>query len=225
MNGTAGEQAAAPGPVRVGILIYAGCDLLDLGGPYEALLTADRLLQRAERGERIEVVTLGVGTAPLRAYGGLGLVPHLPADDAGHLDAVVVPGTVEVAAALDAPALIATVEQLAARARLVTSVCTGSFLLAAAGLLEGRRATTHHEDLPALAARGDVGTAVAGARVVVDGELMTAGGLSCGLDLGLDLVAHLVDEALATATAAQLAHPYTPATAPVTKLGGQEADR
>lgn len=210
MNARDVAAAGAPPTSRVGVLVYAGCDLLDLGGPYEALLTADRLLARAEAGVGIEVTTLGVGAAPLTAYGGLGLVPHLPADDAGHLDALVVPGTIEVAAALADTELVATVRRLAERSALVTSVCTGSFLLAAAGLLEGRRATTHHEDLPALAAREDVGAAIGDVRLVDDGSVVTAGGLSCGLDLGLHLVARLVDGELATATAAQIAHPYPP---------------
>lgn len=210
MNGHDGTPVTSPDSSRVGVLVYAGCDLLDLGGPYEVLLTADRLLARADGAARIEVTTLGVGTAPLTAYGGLGLVPHLPADAVDHLDALVVPGTVEVGAALADTALLAVVRRLAMRSQLLTSVCTGSFLLAAAGLLEGRRATTHHEDLPALAARADVGVAVPDVRLVVDGTVVTAGGLSCGLDLGLHLVERLVDAGLAAATAAQIAHPYAP---------------
>ncbi len=201
---------ATPRHATVGLLVYDGCDLLDLGGPYEVLLTADRLQARADDPRRIEVVTLGCGQGPYRAYGGLGLVPGTPVTDVGRLDAVVVPGTIEVAVALADDALVTAVREVAARAALVTSVCTGSFLLAAAGLLDGHAATTHHEDLPALAARADVGRAVAGARVVDDGAVITAGGLSCGLDLGLHLVRRLVDDDLAAATARQVAHPFPP---------------
>jgi len=204
-----GPDTATPhAPVRVGLLVFDGCDLLDLGGPYEVLLTADRLQSRRKAHPRIEVVTLGCGEGPFTAYGGLGLLPHQPVGGSHHLDAVVVPGTIEVEAALADEALVSTVRELAAGTALVTSVCTGSFLLAEAGLLQGHAATTHHEDLEQLAARGDVGRTVPGVRLVDDGTVVTAGGLSCGLDLGLHLVQRLVDDELARATAQQVAHPY-----------------
>ncbi len=192
---------------RVGILVFEGCDLLDVGGPYEVLLTADRLLVRRGAHERITVVTLGVGVPPLTAYGGLGLVPELPAAASGDLDVLVVPGTIEVDRALADTALVDTIRSLASRVPLVTSVCTGSFLLAAAGLLRGRTATTHHEDIDALAARDDVGDVRRGVRFVGDERIITAGGLARGLDLGLHLVERLVGRELAVATAAQIEYP------------------
>jgi transcriptional regulator GlxA family with amidase domain len=123
---------------------------------------------------------------------------------------VVVPGTVDLETALGDAELVATVAALARRADIVTSVCTGSFLLAAAGLLAGRTATTHHEDLAALAARNDVGAVRAGVRFVVDGPVVTAAGLSSSLSLGLHLVDRLGGRGLAVATARQLEHPFDP---------------
>jgi len=193
---------------RVGILVFEGCDLLDVGGPYEVLLTADRLLTRRGADERISVVTLGVGAPPLICYGGLGLVPQLPAAASGHLDVLVVPGMIDVDRVLADTALVDTIHSLAARVPLMTSVCTGSFLLAAAGLLQGRTATTHHEDVEALAARPDVGGVRRGVRFVGDDRVVTAGGLASGLDLGLHLVERLVGRELAVATAAQIEYPY-----------------
>ncbi len=193
---------------RVGILVFEGCDLLDVGGPYEVLLTADRLLTRRGADERISVVTLGVGAPPLTCYGGLGLVPELPAAASGDLDVLVVPGTIDVDRALADTALVDTIRSLAARVPLVTSVCTGSFLLAAAGLLQGRTATTHHEDIDALAGRDDVGGVRRGVRFVGDDRVVTAGGLASGLDLGLHLVERLVGRELAVATAAQIEYPF-----------------
>lgn len=194
----------------IGILVYDGCDLLDVGGPYEALLTADRLLARAGTGPQLSVVTVGLAARPVTAYGGLELGGHRRAGEVAALDVLVVPGTVDVSAALADAALLHTVGQLAARSDLVTSVCTGSFLLAATGLLVGRRATTHHEDLAALAARSDVGSVVAGVRFVGDDRVVTAAGLSSGLALGLHLVDRLVGRNLAVATARQLEHPFDP---------------
>ncbi|MEX2551148.1 MAG: DJ-1/PfpI family protein [Nitriliruptoraceae bacterium] len=193
---------------RAGLLVFEGCDLLDVGGPYEALLTADRLLRRRGASHRIEVVTLGVGTPPLTSYGGLGLVPALPAAASGDLDVLVVPGTIDIDPALADTVLIDTIRSLAARVPLVTSVCTGSFLLAAAGLLAGRTATTHHEDIDALAARDDVGAVRRGVRFVGDERIITAGGLASGLMLGLHLVERLISRELAVATATQLEYPF-----------------
>lgn len=194
----------------VGILVYDGCDLLDVGGPYEALLTAGRLLARTGAGPHLSVSTIAVRAGPVSVYGGLELGGHRVADDVGTLAVLVVPGTIEVAAALADQELLRTIERLAARSELVTSVCTGSFLLAAAGLLTSRAATTHHEDLAELAARGDVGSVVGGVRFIGDDRVVTAAGLSSGLSLGLHLVDRLVGRDLAVATARQLEHPFDP---------------
>ena len=197
-------------PRTVGILVYEGCDLLDVGGPYEAVLTADRLQARRRAEPRFEVCTLATDRGPVTAYGGLELGGHRRMREVDHLDVIVVPGTVDVDAALGDARLVTAVGELARRSDLVASVCTGSFLLAAAGLLEGRRATTHHEDLAALAAREDVGAVHGGVRFVVDGQVVTAAGLSSGLSLGLHLVDRLVGRELALATAQQLEHPFDP---------------
>jgi len=197
-------------PRTVGILVYQGCDLLDVGGPYEAVLTADRLQARRRAEPRFEVRTLATDLGRITAYGGLELGGHRSVQQVGHLDVVVVPGTVDVDAALADARLLATVGELAGRSDLVASVCTGSFLLAAAGLLEGRAATTHHEDLAALADREDVGAVHGGVRFVADGPVVTAAGLSSGLSLGLHLVDRLAGRELAMATARQLEHPFDP---------------
>ena len=200
------------GPLRntIGLLVYDGCDLLDVGGPHEALLTAARLLARTGTGPELSVATVGLRPSPITVYGGLELGGHRLVDDVERLDVLLVPGTVDVTAALADTALVRAVATLAARSALVTSVCTGSFLLAAAGLLHGRTATTHHEDLAGLAARSDVGNVVGGVRFVGDDRVVTAAGLSSGLSLGLHLVDRLVDRDLAVATARQLEHPFDP---------------
>ncbi|TVP64593.1 MAG: DJ-1/PfpI family protein [Nitriliruptor sp.] len=197
-------------PRTVGVLVYTGCDLLDVGGPYEAVLTADRLQARRRAEPRLEVVTVAPERGPVTAYGGLELGGHRRAQEVDHLDVIVVPGTVDVDAALGDARLLSTVDELARRSDLVASVCTGSFLLAAVGLLEGRTATTHHEDLDALAAREDVGAVRRGVRFVADGPVVTAAGLSSGLSLGLHLVDRLGGRELAMATARQLEHPFDP---------------
>jgi transcriptional regulator GlxA family with amidase domain len=197
-------------PATVGLLVYDGCDLLDVGGPYEAVLTADRLQVRRGGSPRTRVVTLARDDQPVTAYGGLQLGGHRSVRDVGHLDALVVPGTVDVDAALADGELLQIVRDLARKADVVSSVCTGSFLLAAAGLLSGRPATTHHEDLVTLGAREDVGSVIGGVRFVDDGDIVTAAGLSSGLSLGLHLVDRLLGRELAVLTARQLEFPFDP---------------
>lgn len=195
---------------RVGMLLFEGFDLMDLVGPYEVLLTANRLAARRGEDEPFEVVTLSVDRVPVTAYGGLEVRPDVDADDPGHLDVVVVPGTIDLDAALADIALVATVGRLGAAAATTTSVCTGSFLLAEAGLLVGRSATTHHEDVPALAERDDVGSTLTGVRWVDDGEVVTAAGISSGIAFGLHLVDRFAGRDMALACARQIEHPWDP---------------
>ena len=195
---------------RVALLVFEGCDLLDLGGPYEVLLTANRLATRRGEEPPFEVVTVATTDAPVHAYGGLGLLAQQRVEDLDHLDVVVVPGLIDVPRATGDPALVAAVRTLAGRAPLAVSVCTGAFLLAEAGLLRGLPATTHHEDLDDLRRRDDVGEVVEHRRWVDAGDVVTGGGLSSGLDLGLHLVERLAGRQLATATARQIEHPWNP---------------
>jgi transcriptional regulator GlxA family with amidase domain len=199
-------------PVRIGVLLFDGCDVLDVTGTIEPLLVANRLAVRAGRTAPVDVVTLGAaGDGTVSGYGGLRVVPDRGASDADHLDVLVVPGMVDIEAALDDLDLVATVATLAARARVVTSVCTGAFLLAAAGLVRDRPVTTHHEDAAALAAREDVGRVVTGVRWVDDGDLVTGAGIASALAFGLHLVDRIAGRTAAITTARQIEHRWDPA--------------
>jgi transcriptional regulator GlxA family with amidase domain len=204
--------AAVPGErVRVGVLLFDGCDVLDVTGTIEPLLVADRLAGRTGDPARFDLVTMGAaGTGPVTGYGGLRVLPDVVASDVRHLDVLVVPGMVDIEAAVSDADLVATVATLAADAALVTSVCTGSFLLAAAGLVGDRPVTTHHEDLDALRATASVGDVVAGVRWVDDGDLVTGAGIASALAFGLHLVDRVAGRTAAIATARQLEHPWDP---------------
>lgn len=194
-------------PIRTTLLVYDGCDLLDVGGPYEVMLTANRLADRQGRTAPFAVHTVAA-SPKVTAYGGLGLVASHQAADPDAIDLLVVPGLVDLDTALADRDLLERVAALTARAAVVASVCTGAFLLAATGLLRGRRATTHHEDTALLRARDDVGEVVDGVRWVDDGDVVTAAGLSSGLALGLHLVDRFAGRGLALATARQLEHDW-----------------
>ena len=194
----------------VGLVLFDEVDLLDVGGPYEVLLTANRLSERQGAPPPFEVLTLAAD-APLRAYGGLGLVAHTTVATAPDLDVLIVPGAIAIDAVTGPVA--AAVREVAARTPVVSSVCTGAFVLGALGLLDGRRWTTHWEDVDDLAARLEPAAstgATRDVRVVDDGPVVTAGGLLCGVDLGLHLVGRFAGRDLAIATARQIDYAWTP---------------
>lgn len=190
----------------VELLLFDEVDLLDVGGPYEVLLTANRLVRRDGGDPPFAVTLTAVGDGPVTAYGGLGLAPSASLDLDRPVDVLVVPGAVDLDAVADA---LPTIAARAARAGLVATVCTGSVLLARAEALHAPVATTHHEDLALLRAAAP-DTEVVAARWVDAGAVVTGGGLSSGLALGLHLVDRLASRDLAVRTAAQIEHPFDP---------------
>ena len=196
--------------MRIGILIYTGVDLLDCGGPYEVFLTASRLAERDGRVALFEVVTIGVGNAPLLAYGGLGLVPQTTVDEASSIDVVIVPGAIAIEDALADDALGNAVATLTAGAQITASVCTGAFLLGAHGMLDDRSWTTHWEDVALLAERIGGAGATSDVRWVDSGTVVTSGGLSSGIAMALHLVDRIAGRELAVRTARQIEYIWDP---------------
>jgi len=187
----------AAGSERMALLIYPGFTALDLFGPHHMLAGV--------RPARLDLVAKT--RAPVVSDTGVTITPGAGfADIEPGLDVLLVPGGTEgtLAAMQDAETRAFLAAQ-GARARYVTSVCTGSLILGAAGLLQGRRATSHWLTLNVLSAFGAV--PVAG-RVVEDGNVITGAGVSAGLDLGLTLVNRLRDRAYAERV--QLVAEYDP---------------
>lgn len=188
---------------RIGILVYDGFDLIDAGGPYEVFLTASRLAERDGDEPSFSVELVSPGGHDVVAFGGMTLTALGNADDPRDYDAVLIPGTVDVEAALRDAALGAAVQTLMAKTELTTSVCTGAFLLARQGALASVAATTHWEDVESL--RGEaVAEAVDGVRWVDAGDVITSGGLTSGMHMALHMVARMHDEEMAHRTARQL---------------------
>lgn len=189
---------------RIAILLYDGVDVIDSGGPYEVFLTASRLQVRHGDDPSFDVILVSPGGADVTAFGGMRLTALTPADGLGEVDVVVIPGTVDVDAVLADDAIRAAVRSLIDAASVTTSVCTGAFLLADAGLLTYRPATTHWEDLDLLAARDDVSEVVHGRRWADAGAVVTSAGLASGIHMALHMVERIAGRALAQATARQL---------------------
>ena len=196
--------------LAVGIFIFDEVEVLDFGGPFEVFSVAARVQSKQTPASPppFQVFTVGETTAPVRARGNLRVSPHWTFARHPRIDLLVIPGGV-VAAELTKPAVIQWIRETASQATLVAGVCTGSFLLAQAGLLDGKRATTHWEDLAELQAMFPQVQVVDGVRWVEHGNHLTSAGIAAGLDMSLHLVARLADEKLAHATARQMDYQWT----------------
>lgn len=194
--------------IRIGLLVFDEVDLLDFGGPYEVFLTADRLLKRQRDERSLEVRAVSLDGEPVTAYGGVGLVPEGALDM--DLDVLVVPGAIDIGVVLADTELIGALQRSRDAVPIVASVCTGAFLLGEAGLLEGRRWTTHFEDIDLLAGRIGTDGVTRGVQWVDSGSVVTAGGLSAGIAMALHLVERLVDRSHAVATARQIEYRWDP---------------
>ena len=182
---------------NVGFVIFPDLTQLDFTGPLQVLA---RLPDSATH-------IVAKTQAPVPSDCGLGLVPTHTFATCPPLDLICVPGGSQgVVDALADPDTIAFVRKQAAGAKYVTSVCTGAFILGVAGLLKGRRATTHwaFADLLPL-----VGATHEKARIVRDGNVITAGGVTSGIDFGLSVVAEIAGETAARTI--QLGIEYDPA--------------
>ncbi|HEY3912692.1 MAG TPA: DJ-1/PfpI family protein [Stellaceae bacterium] len=180
---------------RSGMLVFPNLTQLDLTGPYEVL----------SRLPGTEALLLWKNLQPVRSEHGLAILPMATLAECPPLDLVLVPGGPGINPLLEDAEVLAFLRRTAAAARYVVGVCTGSLVLGAAGLLHGRRATTHwmsRDLLPAFGAQPVAG------RVVRDGNLFTGGGVTAGIDVALSVAAEIAGQAAAEAI--QLAIEYDP---------------
>lgn len=190
---------------NVAIYLFDDVEVLDFAGPFEVFSTASRVFGRKHPDARppFRVFTVGASNTPIAARGGLVVRPEFSFADHPRIDLLLVPGGV-IAAELKKPEVVSWVAAWAAAAELTASVCTGAFLLGAAGLLEGKAATTHWEDAADLRAMLPAVRVVEGVRWVDEGSVITSGGISAGLDMSLHIVARLAGADLAGDTARQM---------------------
>ena len=194
------SQQPPPAPRTVGILIFDEVEVLDFCGPFEVFSIARPAGE--DNGPRLfRVVTIAEERRTISARGGLLVEPHHTIDDHPPLDLLVVPGGFGTRRALENDRLLDWIAAQAATTELTASVCTGAFLLAARGLLDGRRATTHWASVGWMRERFPALVMVDDARFVDEGRIVTAAGVSAGIDMSLHLVARLHGRATADWTA------------------------
>lgn len=173
-------------PLRIGLFVFDGAEELDVVGPFEVLAW-----WAAHSSLRPEVVTFSHDGSGVRCAHGLSLVPDLPADEVGPLHVLVYPGGRGTRALAADPDHLAWLREVRGTTPLVASVCTGALVLAAAGLLGGRPATTHWAAFDELAQLDPSVLADTEARFVDDGDVITSAGVSAGIDMALHLVSRL----------------------------------
>jgi len=196
--------------LAVGILLFDGVEVLDFAGPFE-VFSRTRLApgvesRRSEDSAPFQVFTVAASPEPVRATGGLRVIPHFDFAGAPRADVLVVPGGFGTRALLDDQRTLEWIRASAKGAQRVTSVCTGALLLARAGLLAGRRATTHWGALDLLARLDETVRVEREARVVEDG-IVTSAGVAAGIDMALAVVESICGRAVADETAKYIEFP------------------
>jgi cyclohexyl-isocyanide hydratase len=182
-------------PLHIGLLTFPRVQQLDLTGPYEVFATLPDT----------QLHLIWKTLTPITAATGLILTPTTTITDCPPLDIICIPGGIGINALLTDETILAFVKTQANTAHYITSVCTGALLLGAAGLLAGKRATTHWSALDLLAR---FGATPVKARVVRDGNIFTGGGVTAGIDFALTLAAELAGQSAAETI--QLSLEYAP---------------
>jgi len=161
---------------KIGMLLFPDLTILDLTGPYDVFI----------RASCFEVYIVSENTRLIKAEGGLSFKPDYSFDDCPLVDILFVPGGKGITPLLTNKTYHAFLQKHAASAQYITAVCTGSLLLAASGLLNGYKATTHWRSLELLRM---FGVEAIEQRVVKDRNRITGGGITAGIDFGLSLTA------------------------------------
>ena len=189
-------QSQSTPALVVGMLLFPGLTLLDLAGPYEVF----------SRMPKARVHLVAARIEPISSEKGVPITPDTSFDDAPSFDILFVPGGPGQLRVMEDDRFLSFLREKSQAARLITSVCTGSLILGAAGLLRGYRATTHWRYLDLLSL---LGAQPVSERVVIDRNRITGAGVSAGIDFALVVAFVLCGEA--TAQAIQLAIEYDPA--------------
>lgn len=196
----------------VGILIFDDVEVLDYCGPFEVFSVAGRLhatgTNQGGTDTTIHVVTIAETDRPTKALGNFQTVPSYSIHNHPPLDLLIIPGGWGVWAALESSALVTWIESVSHHVDITCSVCTGAFLLAKVGMLEGHNVTTHWLSLDRLAQTVPSAHVQQGVRWVDEGKIVTSAGISAGIDMSLHLVERLFGRELAVTTAKRMEYAW-----------------
>jgi transcriptional regulator GlxA family with amidase domain len=195
---------------NVGILIFNEVEVLDFCGPYEVFSVASLVTQNTLKLEEgaLGVFTVAESSRIIKARGNLLVQPHFTIDDHPPIDILVVPGGFGTRQEVNNPTIIKWISSVAKASQLTTSVCTGSFLLGKAGLLEGKKVTTHWASLERMAQDYPQVSVQQEVRWVDEGNIVTSAGVSAGIDMSLHVVGRLHGREVALQTARQMEYDW-----------------
>jgi transcriptional regulator GlxA family with amidase domain len=192
----------------VGVLVFDEVEVLDFCGPFE-VFSVTRLDEGNGHGEPSQFRVLLIAEhSPVITAGNMRVLPDCSLEDCPPLDVLLIPGGWGTRREMSNKRLLDWIRLQSQQAQLTTSVCTGALLLAAAGLLNGCRATTHYAALGLLREKFPEVLVADDLQLVHDGDVITSAGISAGIDLALLVVARYCGEAVARATARHMEYPY-----------------
>jgi transcriptional regulator GlxA family with amidase domain len=193
-------------PRNVAILVFDDVEVLDFCGPFEVF----SITGRSGDATHFNVYTVAEHSRPVVARNGLSVNPEHALDDHPRPNVLVVPGGAGTRREMNRAPLLDWIKRVEPGCELVLSVCTGALLLARAGLLDGLRATTHHEVLDTLREVAPRTEIMTGVRYVDNGRIIVAAGIAAGIDASLHAVARLVGEETARKTASHMEYDWRP---------------
>ncbi|MHC1717208.1 MAG: DJ-1/PfpI family protein [Acidaminococcaceae bacterium] len=179
--------------LTIGILLFPQVEELDFVGPFEVLSYINKIKPGSTK-----VLLIAEAAEPVEAFNGMKVISDVTMENSPQLDILVVPGGKGRYAAMKNAAIQKFIQQQAQKAKYITSVCTGAFLLAEAGLLQGKQATTYHTAFAELAAYS---VEVLAQKVVRADNIITGAGVSSGIELGL----YILKEEFGAAVAQEVA--------------------
>lgn len=196
--------------INIGIFIYNEVEVLDFAGPFEVFSTASRVNARISQESQnlFNVFTVAENQQPLTARGGLQIIPKYSISRHPEINVLIIPGGI-VTDELEKAHIVSWILNVSKVADITGSVCTGAFLLAKAGMLESKRATTHWEDIDDLISMFPDIKIKKNVRWVDEGPIVTAAGISAGIDMSLHLISRVASEKLAVLAAKQMEFDWT----------------
>lgn len=194
---------------QVGILVFKDIEVLDFCGPFEVFsVTRRNEEKRREEPSPFNVCLVAETREPVVTTGGMKVLPDYDLDSCPALDILVVPGGWGTRREMNNGRLLGWIAERSRQVETLTSVCTGALMLGKAGLLDGKRATTHWRSLDWMQELFPGTTVEKQLHFVEDGTLFTSAGISAGIDMALKVVSRYLGEAVARATARHMEYPY-----------------
>ncbi len=193
----------------IGIFIFDDAEELDFVGPYEVFTMINTVLEAQGQPDAVTVTLISEDGLDKTGKKGMRVGAHAAMKDIEHLDVILIPGGLGARVQMKNPAVLDFISRIAPRCEWVTSVCTGSFILAKAGLTQGRKISTYWAAFDEFKKAGLDGELIAHVRYVRDGNLVTSAGVSAGIDMALWLTGQMLSPSFARKV--QKAMQYDPA--------------